>query len=117
MTFDSVLAVQMVSDLEPAVEWYSALVGRDPDRRPMPPSAEWDLTSGGGLQVYLDPEHAGGHTMILAVDDLGATLGDVAGRGISGEPFTVPSGQYRLSLLEDPSGNTVVLSQTLEVAS
>lgn len=113
MEIQSVMAVQMVDDHDAAVAWYAALLGRDPDRRPMPPSAEWDLSAGGGLQVYLDAEHAGGHHVILAVDDVDARLGELADRGITGEPFTVPSGQFRLCLLEDSLGNTVVLSQVL----
>lgn len=115
MEVTSVLAVQMVDDLDTAVAWYAALLGREPDRRPMPPSAEWDLTPGGGLQVYLDPEHAGGHHAILAVDDTDAAVAALADHGITGEPFTVPSGQFRLCMLEDPSGNVVVVSQVLSV--
>jgi predicted enzyme related to lactoylglutathione lyase len=109
-----VLAVQIVRDHDEAVAWYASLFGREPDRRPMDPSAEWDLGPGAGVQVYLDPDHAGGHTMIIAVDDVQAVLGELAGRGIDGESFVVPSGQYRLCQLHDPSGNVVMLSQTLD---
>ena len=114
MRITGVLPVQFVSDHESAIAWYSSLIGREPDRRPMDPSAEWDLGERSGLQVYLDPEKAGGHNMIIGVDDLDAALEEVRGRGIEGEGFTVPSGQFKLCMLEDPSGNVVVLSQSLD---
>lgn len=116
MQITDVLAVQIVRHHDEAVAWYASLLGREPDRRPMDPSAEWDLGHGRGVQVYLDPENAGGHTMIIGVDDVDAALTELAARGISGEAFTVPSGQFRLCMLEDPSGNVVSLSQRLPAA-
>ena len=113
MQFTDVMPVQIVRDHDEAVAWYTALLGREPDRRPMAPSAEWDLGAGRGVQVYLDPDNAGGHNTIFGVENLDAALAEVAERGIEGEAFTVPSGQFRLCVLTDPSGNVVVLSETL----
>lgn len=110
MQITHTLSVMKVRDHDAAVDWYSALLGRGPDRRPMPPSAEWDLGSGRGIQVYLDPDHAGDHDMIIGVADLDEALAELSSRGIDGEAFTVPSGQFRLAMLPDPSGNTVVLA-------
>lgn len=81
MRVNHVLAVQIVRDHETAVDWYSRLLAREPDRRPMEPSAEWDTGA--------------------------------ARRGIEGEAHNVPSGQFRLCVLEDPSENMVVLSEKL----
>lgn len=110
MQITHTLSVLKVRDHDAAVAWYSALFGRGPDRRPMPPSAEWDLGVGRGVQVYLDPDHAGGHDMVIGVEDLDEALIELASRGIEGEAFTVPSGQFRLAILADPSGNSVVLA-------
>ena len=108
-----VFAVQIVDDHDQAVDWYARLFGRGPDRRPMAPSAEWDLGPGMGVQVYHDPDNAGGHNMIIGVDDLGATLAEIGRRGVEGEAYEVPSGQFRLCELSDPAGNVVVLAPTL----
>lgn len=110
MQITHTLSVMTVRDHDAAVAWYSALFDRGPDRRPMPPSAEWDLGPGRGVQVYLDPDHAGDHHMIIGVTDIDETLVELATRGIEGEAFTVPSGQFRPAVLEDPSGNSVVLA-------
>lgn len=114
MQITHTLSVMTVRDHDEAVAWYSALFGRGPDRRPMPPSAEWDLGAGSGVQVYLDPDHAGDHHMIIGVADLDETLAELSGRGIDGEAFTVPSGQFRLAMLADPSDNSVILARELD---
>jgi hypothetical protein len=47
------------------------------------------------------------------VDDVDALVGQLAGRGLTLEPFNVPSGQYRLALIQDPAGNTITFAQDL----
>lgn len=80
----------------------------------MPSDLEWLFPSGGGLQLVDDAEHAGSVT--LGVDDVDAELVAVAGRGLEAPPAqTVPSGQFRLAMLQDPDGNTIVLAQELAV--
>ncbi|GAC70065.1 VOC family protein [Gordonia soli] len=113
MQVTQIISVQFVADLEAAVDWYSALFGRQPDSRPMPPSAEWYFDADRGVQLYDDPERAGGHDVIVGVPDVDDALREVAGRGIDGEAFTVPSGQFRLAILRDPSANTVILATAL----
>ncbi|HEX6659091.1 MAG TPA: hypothetical protein VF065_13465, partial [Ilumatobacter sp.] len=66
--------VLKVADHELGVAWYSDLFGREPDRRPMDGSAEWQVTPTGAVMVYADAETAGGGNLILGVDDLDATL-------------------------------------------
>ena len=105
--------VLSVADHDLAVAWYSDLFGREPDRRPMEPSAEWQLTDSSAVMVYADAEAAGGSTLILGVDDLDAHAAELYDREIVLEPYTVPSGQFRLAELTDPSGNTVTFAQTL----
>lgn len=106
--------VLSVADHELAVAWYSDLFGREPDRRPMDPSAEWQLTTTSAVMVYADADAAGGRTLIIGVDDLDATTAELHEREIVLEPYTVPSGQFRLAELSDPSGNTVTFAQTLD---
>ena len=58
-------------------------------------------------------EHAG-QTVVLAVDNIDSELVALAARRLDAQASTVPSGQFRLAAIEDPAGNTIVLSQTLD---
>ncbi|MBE3000158.1 VOC family protein [Nocardiopsis sp. HNM0947] len=128
MTVTSAYAVIPTADLAAARTWWTRLLGREPDRVPMPTDLEWFFASdggsqsspgptgpsGGGLQVVDDPEHAGAGSVTLGVDDVDAELAGIEGRGLDvPQAETVPSGQFRLAILQDPDGNTVVLGQDL----
>jgi predicted enzyme related to lactoylglutathione lyase len=102
-----------VADHESGVAWYSNLFGREPDRRPMEGSAEWQLTPTSAVMVYADSDAAGGVTLILGVDDVDAEAAALRVREIVLEPYTVESGQFRLAPLDDPSGNTITFAQIL----
>jgi predicted enzyme related to lactoylglutathione lyase len=113
MTVVNVLPVLPVGDFDAAVAWYESVFGRAPDRRPMNGCAEWQLAQSGGVQVYRSDAGAGATTAIIGVDDVDALVGQLAGRGLTLEPFNVPSGQYRLALIQDPAGNTITFAQDL----
>lgn len=114
MTVTSALAVVPSGDLEAARRWWTQLLGRDADRVPMPSDLEWHFPRGGGLQVVDDPERAGAGSVTLGVDDVDAELAAAGSRGLDvPQAETVPSGQFRIALLHDPDGNTVVLAQDL----
>ncbi|MDQ3148048.1 MAG: VOC family protein [Actinomycetota bacterium] len=108
------LAEIMVVDFDPAVRWYGSFFGRPPDRRPMDGLVEWQLTDGGGLQLFRKADCRGGVNVTIAVDDVDAHLATLAERGISGETFDSPLGQLRLATLRDPEGNTITLAQGLQ---
>lgn len=79
----------------------------------MPSDLEW-LFPSGGLQLVDDAQHAGAGAITLGVDDVDGELVHVAGRDLDvPQAQTVPSGQFRLAMLQDPDGNTVVLAQEL----
>ena len=88
MQVANVLAVLMVDDFETAAAWYERFFGREPDRRPMASCAEWQLASGGSVQVFGSPEGAGGSTVVLGVDDVDARAAELAARSIEAEVFT-----------------------------
>lgn len=113
MQITNVLPTMQVDDFDEAVTWYEQLFGRAPDRRPIDGLAKWQLVTGGGVQVYRNAAAAGGTTVVINVQDIDADAADLAGRGIRAEPFDVPSGQFRLAMVEDPDGNTVTISQDL----
>lgn len=111
MAINNVMTTMQVRDHDEAVAWYERLFGRGPDRRPMGGLAEWQLTAGGGVQVFDGADAAGGGTVLVGVEDTDAYVADLAGRGISAEAFTVPSGNFRLATVQDPAGNTITIAE------
>ena len=113
MGIATVTTVLHVADHELGVAWYSGLFGREPDRRPMEGSTEWQLTDTSAVMVYADADAAGGGHLIVGVSDLDAHAAELYEREIVVESYTVPSGQFRLGELSDPSGNAVTFGETL----
>lgn len=114
MPVTTALAVIPSADLATARTWWTKLLGREPDQVPMPSDLEWTFPSGGGLQLIDDAEHAGAGSVTLKADDVDAELVEIAGRGVQvPEAQTVPSGRFRIAMLRDPDGNTVMLAQDL----
>ncbi len=114
MPVTTALAVVPSSDLSASRTWWTQVLGREPDQIPMPSDIEWYFTGGGGLQLIDDSAHAGAGTVTLLVDDVDAELTALTKRGLDvPEAQTVPSGQFRIAMLADPAGNTVVLARAL----
>ena len=108
MKYENVLAHVDVNDFEGALSWYENLFGRPADRRPMDGTAEWQLSAGGGIQIY----HTAGSpaTVIVGVADVDDAIEEIAQRGIAATVDENLSGKFRLAVIKDPSGNTIVLS-------
>lgn len=114
MAVTTAYAVVPSADLAAARVWWTALLGREPDRVPMPNDVEWHFPGGGGLQLIDDAGHAGAGSVTLGVDDVDAELTEIADRGLDvPQAQTVPTQQFRIATLRDPDGNTVVLAQEL----
>ncbi|WP_020673045.1 VOC family protein [Amycolatopsis nigrescens] len=111
MSVLGLLAVVPVTDHDTAIAWYTELLERAPDTRPMPGLAEWQVTGAGLIQVFADRARAGRTLLNLAIDDLDAEISRLAGHGVRvGEVSTVTSGA-RLATVTDPDGNTITLIQ------
>lgn len=109
MTFQHVLAVVPVTDLDASRQWYETLFGRAPDNNPMPVLVEWQVVPGGWVQVFVDEERAGSGLVNFAVDDLAAHVAEAADRGLApGEIEAVNKG-VELSTIADPDGNLIRL--------
>lgn len=109
MSIRGVLAQSTVTDLERAVAWYSTLFGRAPDSRPMAGLVEWRFGDRFGVQVWADPDRAGRSSMVLDdtdLDALASRLGDAGVEHSGIQPVT----SSRILQLEDPDGNTVVIT-------
>jgi len=99
----------LTADLTAAEGWYTKLIGRGPDHRPMDTMVQWELSGQGGLALLSDDEIAGSGAMFLIVDDVAAErsrlhdLGIVLGNDIEGDYST-------LAQVRDPDGNLLTLA-------
>jgi catechol 2,3-dioxygenase-like lactoylglutathione lyase family enzyme len=111
MDVTNLYAAVAVSDIDEARAWYTRLLGRKPDRQPMPVDIEWDLagSGAGGLQV-VQTDRPGGSMVTIAVDDIDTTVDEIRDRGIDIES-SPHQGAYWLTQVCDPDGNLITFSQ------
>jgi catechol 2,3-dioxygenase-like lactoylglutathione lyase family enzyme len=117
-------AVLAVSDLDAARRFYEDQLGLkagDSDAN----GVAYPCADGTSLFVYLSPEHAGRNPATAAgweVDDLDATMAELASRGVIFERYDQPgiktdsrgvfdAGAFRAAWVEDPDGNTLALTE------
>jgi catechol 2,3-dioxygenase-like lactoylglutathione lyase family enzyme len=99
----------LTADLAAAEGWYTKLLGRGPDHRPMDTLVQWELFDQGGLMLSNSDEIAGRGVMFLYVGDVRAErrrlqgLGIVLGNDIEGDYST-------LAQVRDPDGNLLTLA-------
>ncbi len=110
-TIKNVLAGLGVTDLGRAEGWYTRLIGRAPDTRPMDGLIEYRFSGGGWLQLFTDPDRAGHGSLTLVVEDFDAALEALDVASIAHEP---PSrGDYVDTVIfSDPDGNRVVFARS-----
>ena len=109
MNLQKIYAAMLVADITAAEDWYTKLLGRRPDNRPMPTLVQWELSEAAGLALSTDAEIAGKGVVFVYVADvaeerrrlqpLGITLGD----DIQGDYST-------LAQVRDPDGNVLTLA-------
>lgn len=107
MAIERLLAQMTVTDLEPAIAWYSRLFGRGPDAYPMDALVEWHLADTFGVQVWVEPERAGCSAMVLNENDLDGRIQQLDRIGIDHNGAQVASA-LRIVPLVDPDGNRIV---------
>jgi catechol 2,3-dioxygenase-like lactoylglutathione lyase family enzyme len=101
--------VLLTADLAAAEGWYTKLLGRGPNYRPMDTMVQWELFDEGGLALSTDNEIAGKGVMFIVVDDIATErrrlhgLGIVLGDDIKGDYST-------LAQVRDPDGNLLTLA-------
>ena len=99
----------LTADLPASERWYTKLLGRAPDHRPMDTLVQWELFDGGGLMLSSSAEIAGTGAVFLYVEDLAAERGRLGDLGIAlGED---DAGDYSLlAQVRDPDGNLITLA-------
>lgn len=109
MTLQKIYSALLTTDLAAAERWYTQLLGRGPDYRPMKSMIQWDLFAQGGLQLVTDDKLAGHGALFLVVDDVATERRRLKGLGISlGDDI---QGDYStLAQVRDPDGNLITLA-------
>ncbi|WP_439533453.1 VOC family protein [Polymorphobacter sp.] len=100
-----------VADHSAGCAWWSTVIGREPDRRPMPSCCEWDLTDTVLFQVLDNPKQGTVDIVSLRVGDLNAEISRLRDAGFSIDEPEQVSGfdTLRIATLADPDGNTLNL--------
>ena len=109
MNAQKLYTVFLTEDLAAAEGWYTKLLGRGPDYRPMDTMVQWELSDHGGLVLSSDKLIAGRGVMFLIVDDVAAERRRLQGVGIAlGADI---EGDYStLAQVRDPYGNLITLA-------
>lgn len=110
MHLERVFAVACVSDLDRSVPWYAALIGRDPDDRPMEGLAQWRVGDRAGLQLVLDAGKSGRSLLTIVTPEIAGARRQLAAAGIELEPDL--QGDFGLlAQVSDPDGNRITLAE------
>jgi catechol 2,3-dioxygenase-like lactoylglutathione lyase family enzyme len=109
MKLQKIYSALLATDLAAAESWYTKLLGRGPDYRPMETMIQWDLFAEGGLQLVTDDNLAGNGALFLIVGDIATERRRLRDLGISlGDDI---QGDYStLAQVRDPDGNKVTLA-------
>jgi catechol 2,3-dioxygenase-like lactoylglutathione lyase family enzyme len=109
MNLQKIYTALLAADLAAAEDWYTKLLARGPDYRPMDTLVQWELFDHGGLMLSTSDEIAGKGVIFLYVDDIATErlrlhgLGIVLADDIEGDYST-------LAQVHDPDGNLVTLA-------
>ena len=109
MNLQKTYASLLTADLAVAEAWYTKLLGRGPDHRPMDTLVQWELFSQGGLMLSSSEEIAGRGALFLYVDDLAVERRRLQDAGIT-LGADLPGDYSTLAQVRDPDGNLVTLA-------
>jgi hypothetical protein len=113
--FVNVVGVLPVTDHAEAVAWYEKWIGRGPDVKPMDGVAEWQLAENAWIQVAVNPEAAGGSSVVVGVVDVAKQCSGCAAAGVEvGEVNDY--GFIKLAEAVDPAGNKIIFVQEVQQA-
>ncbi len=115
-----------VSDVDRARHFYEEQLGLTPGEVEEGQSVRYPCGSGTWIFIYLSVENAGRSPATIAgffVDDLAATMDDLASRGVTFERYDQPglktdergvfdAGSFKAAWVRDPDGNTLAITET-----
>lgn len=110
MDIQGLFAVAHVSDIEKSTSWYSDLIGRSPDDRPMDGLVQWRDLGGAGLQLVWDAERSGTSAITIVTPTMSRARAALASVGIDLEPDV--QGDFGIiAQISDPDGNRITLAE------
>jgi catechol 2,3-dioxygenase-like lactoylglutathione lyase family enzyme len=109
MNLQKIYTSLLTTDLAAAEGWYTKLLGRGPDHRPMDTLVQWELFDQGGLMLSNSDEIAGKGVVFLYVESLAAERTRLQDLGIALEN-DIPGDYSTLAQLRDPDGNLITLA-------
>lgn len=115
MKLQRVFAVIATADLDRAERFYTALIGRPPDARPMDGLIEWHGPEQAGLQAVLDPHKAGNSMATLLVPDMKSARTSLRSAGLDLGP-DIQADKTIIAQIDDPDGNRLTLAEPPKIA-
>jgi catechol 2,3-dioxygenase-like lactoylglutathione lyase family enzyme len=109
MNLHKTYSLLLATDLATAEGWYTKLLGRGPDHRPIPTRLHWELSDEGGLMLSSSEEIAARGAIFFYVNDLAGERRRLDGLGIAlGDDN---EGEYStLAQVRDPDGNLITFA-------
>ncbi|MEP7073512.1 MAG: hypothetical protein ABI727_04950 [Nitrosospira sp.] len=110
MKIDYLYAAMVVTDIEASEAFYSKLLSREPDDRPMDTLVQWRGFSNAGIQLFKDAAKAGNSVMTIVVSDIEETKLSLKNQGIVlGE---IQQGVFgKIGQLSDRDGNGITFTE------
>jgi catechol 2,3-dioxygenase-like lactoylglutathione lyase family enzyme len=109
MNLQKIYTALLTTDLAAAEGWYTKLLGRGPDYRPMDTLVQWELFDQGGVALSTDDDIAGRGVMFLIVEDVAAERRRLRGLGIV-LGYVIEGDYSMLAQVRDPDGNLLTLA-------
>lgn len=106
----NVLAYIAVRNITDSIRWYTMLLGRPPDKKPMEGLAEWKFEAGGWLQVNESLLLAGRSSITLVETDMSGRMDMLAKASIKPKSF-INGELVSVITISDPDGNQIVFAQ------
>jgi catechol 2,3-dioxygenase-like lactoylglutathione lyase family enzyme len=107
MPIDVLFAGVATADLEAAIVWYEALLGRPANVIVNDDEVMWQIRDGAWLYLLRDPSHAGHGLVTVSVPDLDQEVAEIADRGLDPPTIETIESAGRKASYFDPDGNMV----------
>lgn len=110
MMIQGLFAVVSTADMDASEAFYTGLIGRTPDDRPMDGLVQWRDLAGAGLQIVRDPGKAGSSLATLVTPDMAMARAALKRAGLTlGEDVHGDFGI--IAQIDDPDGNRLTLAE------
>ncbi len=102
--------VYLVSDMERSVEFYTDLIGKEPDSNWDNTYVEWVINDA-AFGLYKAGANPGGGQVAFNVENLAESLAELQAKGIKVVQDMEETPVCRMAAIADPDGNSVILHE------